>query len=47
MPRLHHLRREQRIEQYVAAYAATLERTAKRYPYQWFNFFDYWGDAAE
>ena len=26
----------------LAAYVASLERHARRYPYNWFNFYDYW-----
>ena len=26
-----------------APYAAILERTARRFPYNWFNFYDFWG----
>ncbi|HXV37205.1 MAG TPA: hypothetical protein VEC18_08650 [Myxococcota bacterium] len=38
--------REQRIAELVADYARRLEAYCARYPYQWFNFFDYWEDAA-
>jgi predicted LPLAT superfamily acyltransferase len=30
------------IEQWIARYAARLEDFCLRYPYQWFNFFDFW-----
>jgi predicted LPLAT superfamily acyltransferase len=36
--------REKRASELLAAYAGRLEHFATRYPYQWFNFFDYWGD---
>lgn len=39
--------RERGADSFVAAYAGLLERYATRYPYQWFNFFDYWGDEAK
>jgi predicted LPLAT superfamily acyltransferase len=38
--------REKQVGELLAAYAGRLENYAKRYPFQWFNFFDYWGDAA-
>ncbi len=33
------------IEQWVGRYAARLEDFCLRYPYQWFNFFDFWTQA--
>jgi predicted LPLAT superfamily acyltransferase len=36
--------REKGIEELLATYAGRLEHYAKRYPFQWFNFFDYWED---
>lgn len=33
------------LNQWVADYAKRLEYHARRYPYNWFNFYDYW-DAA-
>jgi predicted LPLAT superfamily acyltransferase len=38
--------REKGAAELLAAYAARLEFYCKRYPLQWFNFFDYWGDEA-
>jgi predicted LPLAT superfamily acyltransferase len=38
--------REKGTAELLAAYAARLEFYCKRYPFQWFNFFDYWGDEA-
>jgi len=38
--------REQGVAGHLAAYAARLEFHCQRHPYQWFNFFDYWGDEA-
>ncbi len=37
-------RREKRarLNQWVAAYAQRLEHYARRYPYNWFNFYDFW-----
>jgi predicted LPLAT superfamily acyltransferase len=37
--------RDKRISELVAAYAGRLEHTCLRAPLQWFNFYDYWGDA--
>ena len=34
--------RQHALQQYVSAYAAVLQRFALQYPYQWFNFFDFW-----
>jgi len=36
--------REKAASDLLAAYARRLEDCMTRYPYQWFNFFDYWGD---
>lgn len=38
--------REKVVEELLASYAERLEYHCTRTPYQWFNFFDYWGDAA-
>lgn len=37
--------REKRVRELAAAFAARLERFVLVAPYQWFNFYDYWGDA--
>ncbi|MBQ7158926.1 MAG: hypothetical protein IJS09_05835 [Treponema sp.] len=37
--------RDERIRQTVAAYAQTLEKLCIAYPYQWYNFFNFWADA--
>ncbi len=37
--------REQRVNEGVAAYAATLERHAREAPFNWFNFHDFWRRA--
>src|SRR3990167_1074179 len=34
--------REQQIGVYVESYVKRLEHYAKQYPYNWFNFYDYW-----
>jgi predicted LPLAT superfamily acyltransferase len=38
--------REKGLAELLTAYAQRLERYCMRAPYQWFNFFDYWGDAT-
>ena len=38
--------RQKVIEQLVARYAARLEYHCLRYPYQWFNFYDFWSSSA-
>jgi len=37
-------RREAAAAELLARYAGQLERHCLRRPYQWFNFYDYWGD---
>lgn len=39
--------REKRARELLARYASLLESTCTRLPYQWFNFYDFWGDDAE
>ncbi len=34
--------REARAAAYAAAYAGVLERVVRKYPLQWFNFYDFW-----
>ena len=34
--------RRQQLNQWVALYAQRLEHHAKQYPYNWFNFYDFW-----
>ena len=36
------LPRKEQIRQLSAEYVAELERRLREYPYQWFNFFDFW-----
>lgn len=36
--------RRRRADALLRAYVARVEETCLRAPYQWFNFFDYWGD---
>jgi predicted LPLAT superfamily acyltransferase len=39
--------REKRAKELLERYAALLESTCTRLPFQWFNFYDFWGDDAE
>lgn len=32
------------VTQYMQKYTDSMEKKIKKYPYNWFNFFDYWGD---
>jgi predicted LPLAT superfamily acyltransferase len=34
--------REERIQELAENFAKTLESYCKQYPYQWYNFFDFW-----
>jgi predicted LPLAT superfamily acyltransferase len=36
--------REKEATELLTAYAGRLEHYCTKYPYQWFNFYDYWGD---
>ncbi len=36
--------RQADLARWVGEYAATLEAWMRRYPYQWFNFFSFWGE---
>lgn len=38
----HHLRPKEQIRQLATAYAAELEKQLRRYPDQWYNYFDFW-----
>ena len=38
--------RDKLVSELLTAYASRLEHYCKRAPLQWFNFFDYWGDAS-
>lgn len=39
--------REGQVHELMAAYAERLEHYCIKAPYQWFNFFDYWGENAK
>jgi predicted LPLAT superfamily acyltransferase len=39
--------RDQDIEMWVKRYVDRLAYYAKRYPYNWFNFYDFWGETNE
>jgi predicted LPLAT superfamily acyltransferase len=36
--------RESAIREAVARYAGRLESHCRQYPYNWFNFFDFWAE---
>jgi predicted LPLAT superfamily acyltransferase len=38
--------REAEVEEAIRRYAALLEKYCRLYPYNWFNFFDFWGGAG-
>jgi len=38
--------REAAVAELLASYAGHLERACLQRPYQWFNFYDYWGDET-
>jgi predicted LPLAT superfamily acyltransferase len=40
---LPHPEREARLQNYIMRYALRLEELCCAYPYQWFNFYDFWG----
>lgn len=42
MPSASRAERAERLEGWVAKYAANLERELARSPYDWFNFYDFW-----
>jgi predicted LPLAT superfamily acyltransferase len=39
--------REAAVAESVARYAARLEATCREHPYNWFNFFDFWGTERD
>ena len=38
--------REAAVRELLTSYAARLEHHCQRAPYEWFNFYDYWGDGS-
>jgi hypothetical protein len=38
--------REARVQQAIRRYVALLEEYCRSDPYNWFNFYDFWHDAA-
>ena len=36
------MKRQERVQALASKFAATLEQTVRRYPTQWYNFFDFW-----
>lgn len=45
-PRLDRARREEQLRAWIQRYAERLEHHCRRAPYNWFNFYDFWSDAA-
>jgi predicted LPLAT superfamily acyltransferase len=45
--RLPRATREQELGRYAQAYADRLEHYCRLAPFQWFNFFDFWGDPKD
>ena len=43
---LHEGSREEALGRYLSAYAARLEHYCRQYPFQWFNFYDFWRRPA-
>lgn len=43
---LTHAQRDERVREGVAAFARALERRARQFPDNWFNFHDFWRSAA-
>ena len=39
--------RSQAVNQLVQKYTSVIETMIKQYPYNWFNFYDYWGDGDD
>ncbi len=39
--------REKRAQELLAQYVGLLETYCHRFPYEWFNFFDFWNDLPE
>ncbi|MCG8591445.1 MAG: lipid A biosynthesis acyltransferase [Proteobacteria bacterium] len=44
-PRVPRARRDQDVAARIERFASRLEHYASRHPYQWFNFYDFWGTA--
>ena len=36
------MKRQERVDALASEFASTLEKTVRRYPTQWYNFFDFW-----
>ena len=39
--------RQEQIKQLSDAYVSELERLVRKYPTQWYNYFDFWGESPE
>ncbi|VAW63141.1 hypothetical protein MNBD_GAMMA11-3045, partial [hydrothermal vent metagenome] len=37
-------KREETVKRLMQSYVSSIEKILHRYPYNWFNFYDYWGD---
>ncbi len=44
---LHRATRQADLQHWLAVYAGRLEHHARNFPYNWFNFFDFWAPSAE
>ena len=44
--RVHRRERSKVLAERIHAYASRLEHYCLRYPYQWFNFYDFWAPAG-
>ena len=38
------LTRQQKVEAWHAWYVSVIEEYARKYPHQWYNFYDFWAD---
>jgi predicted LPLAT superfamily acyltransferase len=38
--------RQQALREYASRFASRLSETIKRYPWQWYNFYDFWGSRS-
>jgi predicted LPLAT superfamily acyltransferase len=36
--------RDEWVRRLLERYVARIEETCRRHPFQWFNFFDFWGE---
>lgn len=45
-PEMSQLNREEKMQALADAYAAAVDQVLQKWPLQWFNFFDFWGDIV-